>query len=138
MMRRRASRPRYGTPLLRAIAPLREAQKTREKRNSMQDSRPVIRLKPREERRLRAGHLWVYSNEIDVAQTPLKGFTPGALCRIEEARGKPLGVGYVNPNTLLSVRVLTGKGDAQIDVDWFMRRIESALALRTRIYPTPH
>jgi len=104
----------------------------------MQDSLPVIRLKPREERRLRAGHLWVYSNEIDVAQTPLKGVTPGTLCRIEEARGKPLGVGYVNPNTLLSLRVLTGKADARIDADWFSRRIESALALRARIYPTPH
>jgi 23S rRNA (cytosine1962-C5)-methyltransferase len=104
----------------------------------MQDSLPVIRLKPREERRLRAGHLWVYSNEIDVAQTPLKGFAPGALCRVEEARGKPLGVGYVNPNTLLSLRVLTGKADARIDTDWFSRRIESALAMRVRLYPTPH
>ena len=104
----------------------------------MQNSLPALRLKAHEERRLRAGHLWVYSNEVDIAQTPLKAFAAGALCRIEEARGKPLGVGYVNPNTLLCARVLSGKGDAKIDADWFVRRIESALALRQRIYPTPH
>ncbi|HZP12439.1 MAG TPA: class I SAM-dependent rRNA methyltransferase [Nevskiaceae bacterium] len=103
-----------------------------------QDSLPVLRLKAHEERRLRQGHLWIYSNEIDVAQTPLKGVTPGSLCRFEEARGKPLGIGYVNPSTLLCARLLTGKGDATIDADWLARRIESALALRTRIYPTPH
>lgn len=104
----------------------------------MQDSLPVLRLKAREERRLRAGHLWVYSNEVDIAQTPLKGFAAGALCRIEEAQGKPLGIGYVNPATLLCARLLTGKGDAKIDVDWLIRRIDSARALRDRIYPTPH
>src|ERR1041384_8041539 len=104
----------------------------------MQESLPILRLKAREERRLRTGHLWVYSNEVDIAQTPLKGLVPGSLCRIEESRGKPLGVGYVNPNTLLCARLLTGKADATIDTDWLIRRIESALALRSRIYPTPH
>lgn len=103
-----------------------------------QDSLPVLRLKAHEERRLRQGHLWIYSNEVDVAQTPLKGIAPGSICRFEEARGKPLGIGYVNPNTLLCGRLLTGKGDATIDAQWLARRIESALALRARLYPTPH
>ncbi len=109
-----------------------------ENSKKLKDSLPVLRLKPREERRLRMGHLWVYSNEVDIAQTPLKGMAAGSICRIEEARGKPLGIGYVNPNTLLCARLLTGKGDATIDTDWLIRRIESAAALRTRIYPTPH
>jgi 23S rRNA (cytosine1962-C5)-methyltransferase len=121
---------RYDTRLVFALAACAHQK--------MQESLPVLRLKPREERRLRMGHVWVYSNEIDIAQTPLKGIVPGTLCRFEEARGKPLGVGYVNPNTLLCGRLLTGKGDAKIDVDWLARRIESALALRSRLYPTPH
>jgi 23S rRNA (cytosine1962-C5)-methyltransferase len=98
----------------------------------------TLRLKSNEERRLRAGHLWVFSNEIDTDKTPLKGLAPGTLCRVTDSRGKPLGVGYVNPATLLSVRLLTGKADAQIDAHWLARRIESALALRERLYPTPH
>jgi len=97
-----------------------------------------LRLKPREERRLRAGHLWVYSNEVDLAKTPLTGLAPGSLCRVVDARGKPLGVGYVNPHTLLAARLLTGNVNASIDAEWFIRRIRAAQALRERIYPTPH
>ena len=97
-----------------------------------------LRLKAHEERRLRAGHLWAYSNEIDTAATPLKGLAPGSLCRLEDSRGKALGVGYVHPNVLLSVRLLSGKGDAVIDRAWFERRLRQALALRERVYPSPH
>lgn len=97
-----------------------------------------LRLKAHEERRLRAGHLWAYSNEIDTAVTPLKGLKPGSLCRLEDARGKALGVGYVHPNVLLSVRLLSGQADALIDREWFERRLRQALSLRERLYPSPH
>lgn len=97
-----------------------------------------LRLKAHEERRLRAGHLWAYSNEIDTAVTPLKGLKPGTLCRLEDARGKALGVGYVHPNVLLSVRLLTGQADALIDREWIERRLRQALSLRERLYPSPH
>jgi len=97
----------------------------------------IIRLKAQEERRLRAGHLWIYSNEIDSAKTPLKTLTPGSLCRFEDARGKPLGAGYVNPHALLCGRVLTGQYDAVIDADWFARRFAAAAALRERLYREP-
>ena len=98
---------------------------------------PELRLKPHEERRLRAGHLWVYSNEVDIARTPLAGLAPGTLCRLIDSRGKALGLGYANPHTLLCARLLTGNPDATIDADWFERRIRSALALRERLYGTP-
>lgn len=98
----------------------------------------TLRLKAHEERRLRAGHLWAYSNEIDTAATPLRGVAAGSLCRLEDSRGKPLGVGTVNPHTLLAVRMLTGQADAVIDVEWFVRRLQQALALRERRYASPH
>jgi 23S rRNA (cytosine1962-C5)-methyltransferase len=98
-------------------------------------SYPVLKLKAREERRLRAGHLWIYSNEVDTAKTPLSAFAAGALCCVEDARGQPLGVGYVNPHALLCARLLTGSGDARIDTEWFARRIDAALRLRQRLYP---
>ena len=97
----------------------------------------LLRLKPNEERRLRAGHLWVYSNEIDTDRTPLKTLPAGALCRIADSRGNPLGTGYVNPHALLCARLLTGQGDASIDTDWFGRRLRAAAALRERLYGKP-
>lgn len=98
----------------------------------------LLRLKPREDRRLRAGHLWIYSNEIDTARTPLKSIPPGSLCRIEDARGAPLGTAYVNPHALLCARLLSSRCPARIDADWFARRLHAALALREKIYAQPY
>lgn len=101
-------------------------------------SLPELRLKPREERRLRAGHLWIYSNEVDVARTPLTAFDPGALCRIVDDRGKVMGVGYANPATLLCARLLTSNSKATIDAAWFVNRIRNAQVLRERLYDKPY
>lgn len=99
---------------------------------------PELRLKPHEERRLRAGHLWIYSNEVDIARTPLAGVEAGTLCRLVDSRSKALGLAYVNPHTLLAARLLTTNGDATIDRAWFARRIQSALVLRERLYAQPY
>jgi 23S rRNA (cytosine1962-C5)-methyltransferase len=98
----------------------------------------LLRLKPNEERRLRAGHLWVYSNEIDTERTALKTLPAGALCRIVDSRGNPLGTAYFNPHALLCARLLTGQGDAVIDAGWFARRLRAAAALRERLYAAPY
>ena len=37
----------------------------------------TLKLRPREDKRLKGGHVWIYSNEVDTAQTALKGFEPG-------------------------------------------------------------
>ncbi len=104
----------------------------------MSESLKPLRLNAHADRRLRVGHLWIYSNEVDVAKTPLKAFTPGELVRVEDARGKSLGIAYLNPNTLLSGRILSSKSDAVIDATWFLRRLQSALALRERLYAEPY
>ena len=44
---------------------------------------PVLTLRRNEERPLAAGHLWVYSNEVDVKQTPLGNFEPGDVVQVE-------------------------------------------------------
>lgn len=97
----------------------------------------TIKLKAHEERRLRAGHLWVFSNEIETGEG-FRNIAAGSLCRVFDSRNKPLGIGYINPKTLMAVRMLSSKANAEINVEWFAGRIKSALALRERIYPTPH
>ncbi len=99
---------------------------------------PVLRLKAKEERRLNQGHLWVYSNEIDVAKTPLANFTPGDLVTLKDASDRSVGIAYVNPHTLLSTRLLTNNIRTTIDVDFFVVRLKRALSLREQWYDKPY
>jgi 23S rRNA (cytosine1962-C5)-methyltransferase len=97
---------------------------------------PVLRLKRNEDRRLHAGHLWVFSNEVDTQQTPLTKFRPGELVRVLAHNDKALGLGYVNPKSLISARMLeTWKVP---DTAWFISRLRIALALRERLYTEPY
>ncbi len=98
---------------------------------------PPLRLKKNEDRRLRAGHLWVFSNEVDVVQTPLTAFAPGDPVRVEDARGAPLGVGYVNPRSLIAARLVTRDADALLDGALLRRRLQRALALREMLFDRP-
>jgi 23S rRNA (cytosine1962-C5)-methyltransferase len=91
----------------------------------------TVRLKKNEDRRVRAGHLWIFSNEIaNIAQE----FTPGEIVEVVTYGGTFVGRGYINPRSLISVRLLTREREP-IDRDFFVRRIGRALSLRHRIYP---
>lgn len=98
---------------------------------------PLLRLKKNEDRRLRAGHLWIFSNEVDTAVTPLRGFTPGDLAVIENARGETLGTAYVNPESLIAARILSRDVRRPIGRAFFTKRLERALALREWAYDRP-
>src|SRR5580658_3114082 len=96
---------------------------------------PALRLKRNEDRRLNAGHLWIFSNEVDTEQTRLPKFTAGELVRVLAHNDKALGLAYVNPKSLISARMLsTWKVP---DAAWFAERIRIALALRERLYAEP-
>lgn len=97
---------------------------------------PALRLKRNEDRRLNAGHLWVFSNEVDTRQTPLSKFRAGELVRVLAHNDQSLGVAYVNPQSLISARLLDTW--SLPDVAWFAARIRSALALRERLYADPY
>lgn len=97
----------------------------------------TLTLKSREDRRLRAGHLWVYSNEIAVDKTPLRDFEPGEIATLCAASGEALGKVYVNPKSLISARLLTRDTSAVINADWLIARLSGTLALRARLYSQP-
>ena len=96
-----------------------------------------MRLRRGEERRLRAGHLWIFSNEIDTSQTPLTSFELGQLVTVQDQRGQTLGTAYINPSTLIAARLLS-RQDETIDVDWFAAKLRRALTWRERLYRSPH
>jgi 23S rRNA (cytosine1962-C5)-methyltransferase len=97
---------------------------------------PALRLKKNEDRRLHAGHLWIFSNEIDTQQTPLQRFKPGDLARIVAHNDKALGVAYVNPKSLICARYLSTWTIP--DAAWLAGRLGRALQLRERLYATPY
>jgi 23S rRNA (cytosine1962-C5)-methyltransferase len=101
-------------------------------------SLPVLKLKPHEDRRLREGHLWIYSNEVDVAATPLKDFSAGEPVRVEDSKGKPLGIATVNPNTLICARLLSRDEKYPLNKSLLVHRLQVALSLREMIYPEPY
>ncbi len=98
----------------------------------------ALRLKRGEERRLRAGHCWVFSNEIDTSATPLKSFEPGQAVLIEAANGKPVGVGYVNPHSLIAARLISRDPQRPFAQRLVEERLRSALELRERYYSQPY
>ena len=97
---------------------------------------PTLRLKRNEDRRLHAGHLWVFSNEVDTQQTPLPKFKAGELVRVLAHNDRALGLAYVNPKSLISARML--QTWTMPDAAWFAARIRVALALRERLYADPY
>jgi 23S rRNA (cytosine1962-C5)-methyltransferase len=99
-------------------------------------SLPALRLKRNEDRRLHAGHLWVFSNEVDTQQTPLGKFKPGELVRVLAHNDRALGLAYVNPQSLICARLL--ETWTAPDAAWFEARIRAALALRERLYAEPY
>ncbi len=99
---------------------------------------PILKLQKNEERRVLAGHLWVYSNEIDQKQTPLKSFMPGQLVTLQTANGKNIGIAYVNPHTLISARLLTRDTKANIDESFFHEKLKQALTLREQFFNKPY
>lgn len=98
---------------------------------------PRLRLKANEERRLREGHAWVYSNEVDTTVTPLKAFAPGDQAVLEDSKGKPLGIVIVNPNTLICARLVNRDVAHPLTVSLLVHRLQIALSLRETWYPEP-
>lgn len=96
-----------------------------------------LRLKKNEERRIKQGHLWVFSNEVDTDVTPLKGFSAGQAVVIEAANGKALGTGYVNPNTLICARLVSRSAKVELNAKFLKRRIQQAQALRELNFNQP-
>lgn len=87
----------------------------------------VVRIKKGEGRSLKAGGMWIYDNEIDT----IKGdFTNGDMVFVEDFDGYPLGHGFINTNSRLTVRMMSRKKDAVIDDAFIEMRVRAAWEYR--------
>ena len=66
-----------------------------------------LKLKDKADRRIKKGHLWIYSNEVDTKATPLKQLQAGQQVEVLGDNNKSLGVATVNPTGLICARIVS-------------------------------
>ena len=97
---------------------------------------PLLRVAPKQDRRLKAGHPWAFSNEL--ATTPdHRAWAKGAPVRLEGDDKWRYGTWAFNPHSLIAARLLDHSPSATIDAAWVHARIAAAAALRARVCDTP-
>lgn len=90
---------------------------------------PIVYVKKGRDERVRAGHLWIFSNELE------EGFQqtePGSLVEVRNAQDRLIGMGTINPRSLLTVRLLSRELE-ELSREWLRVRIETAWAVRQRL-----
>jgi 23S rRNA (cytosine1962-C5)-methyltransferase len=91
-----------------------------------------IRLKKHEERRIKNGHPWVFSNEIERIDGPREA---GVAAELYDAAGGFLGCGYYTPHSLIAFRLLSRQRADVDSVSFYEERIAAALSHRQALYP---
>lgn len=89
-----------------------------------------VRISKTAEESIRSGHVWIFSN--DVVERP-EGLGAGDLIRVTGEQGRLLGIGYINPKSLIMIRLLS-RADAVINEDFFELRVREAIALRGSLF----
>ena len=92
-----------------------------------------ITLKKNEDRRIKAGHPWVFSNEIAVINGERQS---GVAAELFDAGGALIGCGYYNPHSLIAVRLLTRQREDIDAMEFYEQRLRAALAHRRALYPS--
>ena len=98
---------------------------------------PSVLLRAGEDRRVRAGHPWAFSNEI-LMDAETKAIPAGSLAILRAPSGEALGLATFNPHSLIAARLLTTNPEASVDALFLGRRIAQAAALRDRLIGVPY
>jgi len=98
---------------------------------------PNVMLRAGEDRRLRQGHPWAFSNEVQM-NADSRAIEPGSLVYLRAAGGEVLGIATFNPHSLIAARLISRSAAAQIDADFIAARLAHAAALRDRLIGVPY
>ena len=94
------------------------------------NDRAIVKLKKGEGRYLKAGGAWVFDNEIDEC---IGDYENGDIINLIDFDGYPMGVGYINDNSKIRVRMLSRKPDTVIDSKLFYDRVKAAWEYRKTV-----
>lgn len=90
------------------------------------------------DKRLKQGHLWIYSNEVDTKLSPLKSFQAGEQVQVKNAAGKLIGTAFVSPEALICGRLISRSPDQFMDQSLLVHRLKIALSIRERVFSAPY
>ena len=91
-----------------------------------------ISLRKNEERRVKQGHLWIFSNEID----KIDGQTSnGEVVQVYDSKNNFIGYGFYNANSLIAVRIISYQEEINL-TKLFRDRLHSAYNFRKTLYPS--
>ncbi|MCB7317159.1 class I SAM-dependent rRNA methyltransferase [Lacrimispora sp. 210928-DFI.3.58] len=96
-------------------------------REHLYEEKACVRIKKGTGRSLKAGGAWIYDNEID---TITGEYEDGCLASVEDFDGYPLGHGFLNTKSKLTVRMLSRKKDAVINDAFIEMRVRNAWEYR--------
>ena len=88
-----------------------------------------LKLKREALKRRAFGHAWVFSNELELVDTSIP---PGTICGLTYPDGRPAGVGFFNPKSLIAVRLLA-QNTLELPEDFLKERLAAALAYREEL-----
>ncbi|MBR7189280.1 MAG: class I SAM-dependent rRNA methyltransferase [Clostridia bacterium] len=88
-----------------------------------------VTLRKTRETRVRGGHPWIYASEIEGVEG---AFENGDIVEVCDFRGKFIGRGFYNPQSQISLRILT-RSDEPCDRAFFERRVRDAWEYRQRL-----
>lgn len=87
----------------------------------------TVRIKKGEGRTLKSGGAWIYDNEIDQI---IGTYTNGDMVTVEDFDGYPLGQGFINTNSKITIRMMTRKKDTVVDDAFIEMRVRNAWEYR--------
>ena len=93
----------------------------------------VVTLKKGEGRFLKSGGMWVFDNEI---ASVMGSFVNGDIVLVHDFDGYPLGRGFINRNSKITIRLLTRNENQKIDEDFFEKRVRDAWEYRKKVTDT--
>ncbi len=96
-------------------------------------SHTIVTLKKGEGRSLKLGGPWIYDNEIAAISGDA---ADGDLVQIQDFNGYPLGQGFLNRRSKLTVRMMTRNPEAEINEDFLRMRLRDAWEYRKRVIDT--
>jgi 23S rRNA (cytosine1962-C5)-methyltransferase len=94
----------------------------------------TVKLIKKRKDRLEQGHPWIFKNEIETIEGT---YEPGDLVQVKDHLGRALAVGYINPKSQITVRVVSYASLEAMDEAFFKQRLQIAWEHRQRFLEDP-